>query len=89
MTQQVFLFHKLGYMNVQHYDGPHELSPGPYPYLNASNSVYMKIFSVIRGRNLFPENLINKYISKYIQTAVKGEKTQLHSDHLETANNCV
>ena len=32
--------------------------------------------SVILRRNLFPENLINKYISKYIQTAVKGGKTQ-------------
>ena len=35
--------------------------------------------SVILRRNLFPENLINKYISKYIQTAVKGGKTQRHS----------
>ena len=55
------------------YDGLHELSPGPY--LPERNSVYMKIFSVIRRRNLFPENLINKYISEYIQTAVKGGKT--------------
>ena len=69
------------------YDGLHELSPGPY--LPERNSVYMKIFSIIRRRNLFPENLINKYISEYIQTAVKGGKTQLHSDHLETTNNCV
>ena len=35
--------------------------------------------SVILRRNLFPENLINKYISKYIQTAVKGGKTQPYS----------
>ena len=35
--------------------------------------------SVILRRNLFPENLINKYISKYIQTAVKGGKTQSYS----------
>ena len=35
--------------------------------------------SIILRRNLFPENLINKYISKYIQTVVKGGKTQLHS----------
>ena len=35
--------------------------------------------SVILRRNLFPENLINKYISKYIQTVVKGGKTQPHS----------
>ena len=39
--------------------------------------------SVILRRNLFPENLINKYISKYIQQsssqAVKGGKTQSHS----------
>ena len=34
---------------------------------------------VILRRNLFPENLINKYISKYIQTAVKGRKTQPYS----------
>ena len=33
--------------------------------------------SVILRRNLFPENLINKYISKYIQTSVKGGKTHL------------
>ena len=31
--------------------------------------------SFILWRNLFPENLINKYISKYIQIAVKGGKT--------------
>ena len=36
-------------------------------------------FSVILRRNLFPENLINKYISKYIQTVVKGGKTHPHS----------
>ena len=35
--------------------------------------------SVILLTNLFPENLINKYISKYIQTVVKGGKTQPHS----------
>ena len=35
--------------------------------------------SVILRRNLVPENLINKYISKYIQTSVKGGKTQPHS----------
>ena len=35
--------------------------------------------SVILRRNLFPENLINKYISKCIQTAVKGGKTQPYS----------
>ena len=35
--------------------------------------------SIILRRNLSPENLINKYISKYIQTVVKGGKTQLHS----------
>ena len=35
--------------------------------------------SVILRRNLFPENLINKYISKCIQTVVKGGKTQPHS----------
>ena len=35
--------------------------------------------SVILRRNLFPENLINKYISKYIQTAVKGGKTRSYS----------
>ena len=35
--------------------------------------------SVILRRNLFPENLINKCISKYIQTAVKGGKTQSYS----------
>ena len=35
--------------------------------------------SLILRRNLFPENPINKYISKYIQTAVKGGKTQPHS----------
>ena len=42
--------------------------------------------SVILRRNLFPENLINKYISKYIQTAVKGGKTQPYSgvEPLET-----
>ena len=34
---------------------------------------------VILWRNLFSENLVNKYISKYIQTAVKGGKTQSHS----------
>ena len=38
---------------------------------------------VILRRNLFPEpfpeNLINKYISKYIQTVVKRGKTQPHS----------
>ena len=60
-------------------DGLHEFFPCPYPYLNASNSVYMKILSVILRRNLFPENLIKKYISKYIQTAVNGGKTQLRS----------
>ena len=35
--------------------------------------------SVILRTNLFPENLMNKYISKYIQTAVKGGKTQPYS----------
>ena len=35
--------------------------------------------SVILRTNLFPENLMNKYISKYIQTAVKGGKTQSYS----------
>ena len=35
--------------------------------------------SVILRRNLFPQNLINKYISKYIQTAVKGGKTHSYS----------
>ena len=35
--------------------------------------------SVILRRNLFPENLINKYISKYIRTAVKGGKTKPYS----------
>ncbi|CAH3190323.1 unnamed protein product [Porites lobata] len=35
--------------------------------------------SVILWRNLFLENLINKYISKYIRTAVKGGKTQSYS----------
>ena len=30
-------------------------------------------------RNLFSENLVNKYISKYIQTEVKGGKSQPHS----------
>ena len=60
-------------------DGLHEFFPCPYPYLNASNSVYMKILSVILRRNLFPENLTKKYISKYIQTAVNGGKTQLRS----------
>ncbi|CAH3037227.1 unnamed protein product [Porites lobata] len=35
--------------------------------------------SVILWRNLYPENLMNKYISKYIQTAVKGGKTQPYS----------
>ena len=35
--------------------------------------------SVILRRNLSPENLINKYISKYIQTVVKGGKTQHYS----------
>ena len=39
--------------------------------------------SVILRRNLFPENLINKYISKYIQQsssqAVEEGKTQSHS----------
>ena len=35
--------------------------------------------SVILRRNLFPENLVNKYISKYIQTTVKGGKTQPYS----------
>ena len=35
--------------------------------------------SVILRTNLFPENLINKYIAKYIQTAVKGGKTQPYS----------
>ena len=35
--------------------------------------------SVILRRNLFPENLINKYISKYIETVVKGRKTEPHS----------
>ena len=35
--------------------------------------------SVILRRNLFPENLISRYISKYIQTAVKGGKTQPYS----------
>ena len=34
---------------------------------------------VILWRNLFSENLGNKYITKYIQTAVKGGKTQPHS----------
>ena len=35
--------------------------------------------SVILRRNLFPENLINKFISKYIETVVKGRKTEPHS----------
>ena len=35
--------------------------------------------SVILQRILFLENLTNKYISKYIQTVVKGGKTQPHS----------
>ena len=35
--------------------------------------------SVTLRRNLFPENLINEYISKYIETVVKGRKTQPHS----------
>ena len=35
--------------------------------------------SVIQRRNLFPENLINKFISKYIETVVKGRKTEPHS----------
>ena len=35
--------------------------------------------SVILRTNLFPENLMNKYISKYIQTSVKGGKTQPYS----------
>ena len=35
--------------------------------------------SVILRRNLFPESLINKYISKYIETVVMGRKTQPHS----------
>ena len=36
--------------------------------------------SFILWRNIFPENLTNKYISKYIQTVVKGGKTQPHSE---------
>ena len=35
--------------------------------------------SVILRRNLFPENLINKFISKYIETVVKRRKTEPHS----------
>ena len=33
-------------------------------------------WSVILRRNLFPQSLTNKCISKYIQTVVKGGKTQ-------------
>ena len=41
---------------------------------------------LVFSRNLFPENLLNKYISKYIQTVIKGGKTQPHSgfEHKET-----
>ena len=35
--------------------------------------------SVILRRNLLPENLINKYISKHIQTVVKGGETESYS----------
>ena len=39
---------------------------------------HQKLYVILR-RYLFSENLFNKYISKYIQTSVKGGKTQPHS----------
>ena len=36
-------------------------------------------WSVILRRNLFPQSLINKYISKYIQTVAKGRENTVLS----------
>jgi len=38
-----------------------------------------KSVSVALRKNLFPENLINKCISQFILSSVKGSKTQPHS----------